>query len=113
MYERRKIGDGGDIGRAVAECKEALKERMWREVWREEIDLEVEVEVKEGEVVVGTAGLPRGVRSMDRRELEALFAERRKALLEVRDELDRRDRERGKPNAGVDFTKYVGDGIED
>lgn len=112
MYERRKIGDGGDIGRAVAECKAALKERMWREVWSEEIDLEVEVSVVGDEVVVEAAGAPRGVRSMGRKELEALFAERRKALLEVRDELDRRDREKGKPDAGVDFCKCVGDGIE-
>lgn len=52
------------------------------------------------------------LREMDRPELERLFRERREALLEVRDELDRRDRELGKPRVNVDFTKYVGDGIE-
>lgn len=54
------------------------------------------------------------LRSMDRASLEALFEERKRALIEVRDELDRRDRaERGGGRAvNVDFTKYVGDGIE-
>lgn len=49
---------------------------------------------------------------MSREELERLFAERRMLLLEVRDEIDRRDREWGKPGVDVDFTKYVGDGVE-
>ena len=54
------------------------------------------------------------LRSMDRVELEREFAARKKALLEVRDELDRRDREQvgGGRRVNVDFTKYVGDGIE-
>lgn len=51
---------------------------------------------------------------MERKELERLFEERKRALIEVRDELDRRDRaERGGGRSvSVDFTKYVGDGIE-
>ena len=49
---------------------------------------------------------------MSRDDLERLFEERKRALIEVRDELDRRDREWGKPRVNVDFTKYVGDGIE-
>lgn len=52
------------------------------------------------------------LRRLSRKELEALFNERRRALLEVRDEIDRRDREAGRPGVDVDFTKYVGDGIE-
>lgn len=52
------------------------------------------------------------LRGMSREELERLFAERRMLLLEVRDEIDRRDREWGKPGVDVDFTKYVGDGID-
>ena len=54
------------------------------------------------------------LRQMSRDELERLFAERRMLLLEVRDELDRRDRELvgGGRRVNVDFTKYVGDGIE-
>lgn len=51
----------------------------------------------------------RELREMSRPELEREFAERRRALLEVRDELDRRDREspgggRGTP---VEFCDYV------
>lgn len=49
---------------------------------------------------------------MSREELERLFAERRMLLLEVRDEIDRRDRIDGRRGVDVDFTKYVGDGIE-
>lgn len=52
------------------------------------------------------------LRKLSRKELEALFNERRRALVEVRDEIDRRDREAGRPGVDVDFTKYVGDGIE-
>ena len=52
------------------------------------------------------------LRRMSREELERIFAERRMLLLEVRDELDRRDRLDGRPGVDVDFTKYVGDGIE-
>lgn len=52
------------------------------------------------------------LRGMSREELERLFAERRMLLLEVRDEIDRRDRIEGRPGVDVDFTKYVGDGIE-
>lgn len=49
---------------------------------------------------------------MSREELERLFAERRMLLLEVRDEIDRRDKIEGRKGVDVDFTKYVGDGIE-
>ena len=52
------------------------------------------------------------LRNMSREELERIFAERRMLLLEVRDELDRRDRAEGRKGVDVDFTKYVGDGIE-
>lgn len=52
------------------------------------------------------------LRKLTRQELEKLFEERKNALVEVRDEIDRRDREKGKPVVNVDFTKYVGDGIE-
>ncbi len=47
---------------------------------------------------------------MDRRDLEALFEERKRALIEVRDELDRRDREERKRGVDVDFTQYIDDG---
>lgn len=49
------------------------------------------------------------LRNLTREELEKLFEERKKALIEVRDEIDRRDRDKGKPIANVDFTKYVED----
>lgn len=49
------------------------------------------------------------LREMSRKELDKLFDERRRALIEVRDEIDRRER---KPVASVDFCDYVGDGIE-
>lgn len=49
------------------------------------------------------------LRRLSRKELEKLFGERRKALIEVRDEIDRRER---KPVASVDFCEYIGDGIE-
>lgn len=50
---------------------------------------------------------------LSRKELEALFEERKKALREVRDEIDRRDREKGRPGVNIDFCKYVADGSED
>lgn len=49
------------------------------------------------------------LRELSRKELDRLFDERRRALIEVRDEIDRRER---KPVASVDFCDYVGDGIE-
>lgn len=50
---------------------------------------------------------------LSHKELILLFDDRKKALLEVRNEIDRRDRENGKPSVNVDFTKYVGDGGEE
>lgn len=51
----------------------------------------------------------RELREMSRAELEREFAERRRALLEVRDELDRRDRESpgGGRGTSVEFCDYV------
>lgn len=51
----------------------------------------------------------KSIREMSRGELERLFAERKAALLEVRDELDRRDRERigGGRGVAVEFCDYV------
>lgn len=48
------------------------------------------------------------LRSLTRPELERLFEERKAALIEVRDEIDRRDRD---INTGIDFdfTTYVTD----
>lgn len=45
--------------------------------------------------------------NMSREELERVFAERRMLLIEVRDEIDRRDRLEGRKGVEVDFTKYV------
>ena len=45
-------------------------------------------------------------------ELLKLFEERKRMLIAVRDEIDRRERPDGKPTVDVDFTQYVGDGIE-
>ena len=45
-------------------------------------------------------------------ELLKLFEERKRMLIAVRDEIDRRERPDGKPSVDVDFTQYVGDGIE-
>ena len=45
-------------------------------------------------------------------ELLKLFEERKRMLIAVRDEIDRRERSDGKPSVDVDFTQYVGDGIE-
>lgn len=50
---------------------------------------------------------------MSREALERLFAERKAALIEVRDEIDRRDREKGRAGVYVDFCKYVSDRDED
>ena len=47
------------------------------------------------------------LRELSRKELEREFEARKAALIEVRDELDRRDRWVVKPGANVDFTKYV------
>lgn len=44
---------------------------------------------------------------LSREELEALFEERKAALIEVRDELDRRDSYVVRRGVNVDFTKYV------
>ena len=49
------------------------------------------------------------MRKLSRKELEREFEARKAALIEVRDEIDRRDR---LPVASVDFCDYVGDGIE-
>lgn len=58
--------------------------------------------------MVGLIGLKR----MSRAELELLFEERKRLLIEVRDEIDRRDAERGREGVDVDFCKYIGDGSE-
>lgn len=47
------------------------------------------------------------LRALTDDELRKLFEERKKALMEVRDEIDRRDREKGRAPVNVDFTKYV------
>ena len=47
------------------------------------------------------------LRDMSRAELESLFEERKRLLIEVRDEIDRRDAERGRKGVDVDFCKYV------
>lgn len=52
------------------------------------------------------------VSRMSGAELLRLFEERKRMLIAVRDEIDRRERSDGKPSVDVDFTKYVGDGIE-
>ena len=51
---------------------------------------------------------------MSRADLEREFEARKRALIEARDELDRRDRDKvgGGRGVDVDFTKYGGDGIE-
>ena len=53
------------------------------------------------------------LRELSREELEKEFEARKRALIEVRDELDRRDRWVVKPGANVDFTKYVENGDTD
>ena len=49
------------------------------------------------------------LRTLSRSDLEALFEERKRALIAVRDEIDRRDRDGGLPGVEVDFTKLVDD----
>lgn len=46
------------------------------------------------------------LRELSRKELEREFEERKKALIEVRDEIDRRERGTGR-EAKVEWTKYV------
>lgn len=53
------------------------------------------------------------LRELSRKELELLFEARKKALIEVRDELDRRDAYVVRPGVNVDFTKYVENGDTD
>ena len=47
------------------------------------------------------------LREMSREELEKEFDERKKALIEVRDEIDRRDSWVVKEGVNVDFTAYI------
>jgi len=47
------------------------------------------------------------LRELSRKELEREFEERKKALIEVRDEIDRRDSYVVRPGVNIDFTKYV------
>ena len=47
------------------------------------------------------------LREISREDLEREFEVRKASLIEVRNELDRRDAEKGKPGVEVDFTKYV------
>lgn len=47
------------------------------------------------------------LKTLSREQLEKLFEERKQLLLDVRDELDRRDNDKGKPIVDVDFTTYV------
>lgn len=47
------------------------------------------------------------LRELSRSELEREFESRKAALIEVRDELDRRDAYVVRPGVNVDFTKYV------
>lgn len=47
------------------------------------------------------------LRAMSRAELVAEFEARKAALIEVRDEIDRRDSYVVKEGANVDFTRYV------
>ena len=49
------------------------------------------------------------LRSMERAALDALFEERRRELVEIRDEIDRRDAYVVKERVNVDFTEYVKD----
>ena len=53
------------------------------------------------------------LRELSREALEREFEVRKAALIEVRDELDRRDRWVVKPGVNVDFTKYVENGDTD
>lgn len=47
---------------------------------------------------------------MSRNELDQEFERRKAALIEVRDEIDRRDAWVVRPGPNVDFTKYVENG---
>ena len=49
------------------------------------------------------------LRSMGRAALQKLFEERRRELVEIRDEIDRRDAWVVKEGVNVDFTEYVKD----
>lgn len=52
------------------------------------------------------------LKDMSTGELRSLFEERKRLLIEVRDEIDRREAERGREGVDVDFCKYIGDGSE-
>lgn len=47
------------------------------------------------------------LRELSRKDLEREFEARKAALIEVRDEIDRRDSYVVRRGANVDFTKYV------
>lgn len=49
------------------------------------------------------------LREMSRAALDALFEERRRELVEIRDEIDRRDSWVVKEGVNVDFSEYVKD----
>ena len=51
------------------------------------------------------------MRELSRKDLERDFEARKAALIEVRDEIDRRDRN-VRSATRVEWTDYVGDGIE-
>lgn len=53
----------------------------------------------------------KSIRDLDDQSLRKLFEKRKRELLEVRNEIDRREKGT-RPPVSVDFTKYVGDGIE-
>ena len=53
------------------------------------------------------------LQKLSREELEALFEERKRLLIEVRDEIDRRDAYVVRQGADVDFTMYVENGDTD
>lgn len=53
------------------------------------------------------------LRELSRKELEREFEVRKAALIEVRDEIDRRDSWVVRPGPNVDFTKYVENGDTD
>ena len=61
-----------------------------------------------GAVMEGSISL----KKMSTRELRSLFEERKRLLIEVRDEIDRRDAVHGREGVDVDFCKYIGDGSE-
>ena len=51
----------------------------------------------------------KSVRDMSRAELEREFEVRKRLLIEVRDEIDRRDSWEVREGVSVDFTRYVDD----